>query len=269
MSRILPSALRALKHERTGILRVHTSSVARCRQSRRAYSGSAGTGRRTVPLGARRMGDLEEVSFLRKIFVAPVLMLGLYITLRILYALDGFYFGITRAVYRSYVVLHEATLISLYYNFYKWTSRTEVDALTALSRCHETASHHVLGKMLDLGGVYVKMGQLMSSMTQVLPLEWCIVMESCLDNATPMQPAYTVGVITGGHEAGGLGQYTAELFDDFEYFPVKAASIAQVHLAKERDTGNRLAVKIQYNDLPTMVCAHLCILQTNASRRWP
>ena len=45
-----------------------------------------------------------------------------------------------------------------------------------------------------------------------------------------------------------LGAPVEDLFDDFEWQALGAASIGQVHRARLKDTGERVVVKIKYPD---------------------
>lgn len=46
-----------------------------------------------------------------------------------------------------------------------------------------------------------------------------------------------------------LGASPGELFSSFEKEPIASASLAQVHVAYDRDTGQKLAVKVQHRGL--------------------
>ena len=46
-----------------------------------------------------------------------------------------------------------------------------------------------------------------------------------------------------------LGFYPEELFESFSEEPIASASLAQVHIAYEKGTGRKLAVKVQHRGL--------------------
>lgn len=46
-----------------------------------------------------------------------------------------------------------------------------------------------------------------------------------------------------------LGAHPDELFSSFEKEPIASASLAQVHVAYDKDTGEKLAVKVQHRGL--------------------
>jgi len=46
-----------------------------------------------------------------------------------------------------------------------------------------------------------------------------------------------------------LGAYPEEIFDEFEMEPIASASLAQVHVAKKKGDGKKLAIKVQHRGL--------------------
>jgi aarF domain-containing kinase len=46
-----------------------------------------------------------------------------------------------------------------------------------------------------------------------------------------------------------LGDYPEHIFDSFEEEPIASASLAQVHIAREKLTGRKLAIKVQHRGL--------------------
>ena len=90
----------------------------------------------------------------------------------------------------------------------------------------------------DLGGTYIKFGQVLALQPDILPLRYCNELFDLLDNVPPFDLAQVEGLIIEE-----LGQPPAELFDSFESQPLATASIGQVHVAYL--DGQKLAVKVQ------------------------
>ncbi|CAM9871206.1 unnamed protein product [Ascophyllum nodosum] len=93
------------------------------------------------------------------------------------------------------------------------------------------------------GGVYVKLGQLLSQMDFVFPREYIEVLSSMLDQAsrTPIEDVREV-------IKEELGQYPETLWRSFNPEPIASASLAQVHRAVGWN-GEDLAVKVQHRGL--------------------
>jgi len=95
-------------------------------------------------------------------------------------------------------------------------------------------------------GVMMKAGQMLSfvSAGPAVPAEFRTVYRTAMarlqGDAPPMHPDLARAVLE--HE---LGRRTEEVFAEFEWVPLAAASIGQVHAARLRD-GRCVAVKIQY-----------------------
>ena len=90
----------------------------------------------------------------------------------------------------------------------------------------------------DLGGTYIKFGQVLALQPDILSLRYCNELFDLLDNVPPFDLAQVEGLIIEE-----LGQPPAELFDSFESQPLATASIGQVHVAYL--DGLKLAVKVQ------------------------
>src|SRR5688572_3683026 len=99
----------------------------------------------------------------------------------------------------------------------------------------------------DLQGLFIKVGQLISIMTNFLPEEFRRELEG-LQDAVPPRPY-------GDIEARireELGKPPDQLFAHFERRPIASASIGQVHIARLHD-GSKVAVKVQYPDIEETV----------------
>ena len=82
---------------------------------------------------------------------------------------------------------------------------------------------------VDLGGVWIKLGQFLSSRVDILP-QPVIAELSGLQDAVPAEPYRTIADIV----EADLGRPVDEVFDDFEHEPVAAASFGQAHRAHLR-----------------------------------
>jgi len=91
----------------------------------------------------------------------------------------------------------------------------------------------------DLGPTYVKIGQIMSGRSDVLPKEYCDELMKLRSDAPPMPFAELIEVIEESY-----GCPWGDVFTYIESKPLGAASIAQVHRAR-LVTGEDVVVKVQ------------------------
>jgi aarF domain-containing kinase len=113
----------------------------------------------------------------------------------------------------------------------------------AYSDCHRRCAERILAVLKRNGGIYVKLGQHLSSV-QLIPLEWSSTMRPLQDQCQPT-PIDDLAEMFA-HETGAS---LFETFSDFDPVPLGVASLAQVHRATDRKTGKRVAVKIMHPGL--------------------
>ncbi len=90
----------------------------------------------------------------------------------------------------------------------------------------------------DLGGTYIKFGQMLALQPDILKVEYCNALFSLLDRVEPFPYSEVERICLEE-----LGRTPEEIFDAFERQPVATASVGQVHVAWL--DGVKLAVKVQ------------------------
>jgi ubiquinone biosynthesis protein len=108
---------------------------------------------------------------------------------------------------------------------------------------HRRTSKRLVDAILDLKGLFIKVGQLISILTNFLPSEFRAELEQ-LQDSVPARPLDEV-VARIQKE---FGKPPEELFASFDPIPIASASLAQVHEARLHD-GRRVAVKVQHADI--------------------
>ncbi|MBL9022298.1 MAG: AarF/ABC1/UbiB kinase family protein [Myxococcales bacterium] len=110
---------------------------------------------------------------------------------------------------------------------------------------------------MDLGPSFVKLGQIASTRTDVLPPEWIVELKKLQDEVSPL-PAPTI------REAieGALGGTIDTFYESFEDKPLAAASIGQVHRAKLKhaEGAKEVVVKVQRPGIRGTVTSDLDLL---------
>ena len=91
----------------------------------------------------------------------------------------------------------------------------------------------------DMGPTYVKIGQIMSSRSDMLPESYCQELTKLRSNVKPLDPSVARAVIEQE-----TGKKIEEIFSEFRDEPLGSASIAQAHYGVLKD-GTEVVTKVQ------------------------
>ncbi len=109
---------------------------------------------------------------------------------------------------------------------------------------------------VKLGVLMIKLGQFLSSRADLLPDEAISVLTSLQDEVPPAPFEHVVSVIESE-----TGKQVKDIFSFIEHEATAAASLAQVHKATLRATGETVAVKIQRPNTDQLVSMDLSTLK--------
>ncbi len=110
-------------------------------------------------------------------------------------------------------------------------------------------------KLEKMGPTFVKLGQILSTRPDLLPLKYVEALTRLQDKVEPFPYEEAESIITAE-----LGVRISKAFADFDPLPIAAASLGQVHRATMRD-GRQVAVKVQRPGIREQVTGDLDALE--------
>jgi ubiquinone biosynthesis protein len=106
----------------------------------------------------------------------------------------------------------------------------------------------------ELGGSFIKLGQLLSLRPDLIPKEYCDELSNLQDDCEPFPYEEVEHVIKAE-----LKKPVKQLFKSFEKKPLASASIGQVHVARLK-SGKKVAVKVMRPGISALIASDLEIL---------
>jgi predicted unusual protein kinase regulating ubiquinone biosynthesis (AarF/ABC1/UbiB family) len=133
---------------------------------------------------------------------------------------------------------------------------SEHRAARLFERAHKKNARRLTRGFTELGGVFIKMGQVLSVTGTFLPPAYGEALEALQDKVPPRP----FGEIEARLEEA-FGNAPLERFGSFEREPIAVASLAQVHRATRKD-GLPLAVKVLYPNIEKLIASDLKVLRS-------
>lgn len=143
----------------------------------------------------------------------------------------------------------------VYFNPWNWFRRDTLNRAEAV-RC----------SLEELGPIFVKFGQALSTRPDILPPDIAAELCKLQDRVLPFSSEVALELI-----AQTFGRSAFEVFAQFDPLPLASASISQVHAAK-LTSGEEVVVKILRPNIEALIVQDLALLKTIAKlahRYWP
>lgn len=162
---------------------------------------------------------------------------------------DDFDFAIHAVQRSSTVALALSRCVIAYRSTLKQEYPSEDDYNKALSDCHLKCALITRNALERNAGIFIKLGQHISALTYIFPEEWTKTMVPLQDQC----PVSSLESIEEMFRHDMQGKDLHDVFSEFSPEPMGTASLAQVHKATLRDSGQEVAVKVQHPSLKRYV----------------
>lgn len=149
-------------------------------------------------------------------------------------------FTLTMTIYLDYKAVQRKV---------KWMNGEKSEKLWEST--HKRNAKRLLKAIIELEGLWVKLGQYLSTRADVLP-------EAYIDHLKQLQDSLPPRPLHDVHDTieKELGKALQDLFEDFDNVPLATASISQVHRAQTVD-GVDVVVKVQHKGIKNVILQDL------------
>lgn len=121
---------------------------------------------------------------------------------------------------------------------------------------HEAAAEILCETFRREGGIYTKFGQIIATLEVIVPDEYRQKLSKLYMDC--MQTDYSS---VAKRIESEFGRPVSSIFKEFSEKPISSASIAQVHRAKLKETGQDVAVKVQHDWVQKSLPIDLCLIE--------
>ena len=168
--------------------------------------------------------------------------------------------------YRNIKRYRQIFAVLLKYGFEDAVERLKLDTLIKFGRKlsrktksaeqyeHMTTAQRLRMALADLGTTFIKLGQVLSTRADLIPLDFVKELEQLQDKVPPFPLDEAMKIVSAQ-----LNKPIADIFLSFSEQPIAAASIAQVHRATLLN-GQPVAVKIQRPKIKNTIESDISIL---------
>lgn len=173
-----------------------------------------------------------------------------------------------KSPFRNTVRLRQILKVFLRHGFRDFISKLNLEGYLPLAKTIEllnvfgdeekklTAPERFRMVFEELGPTFIKFGQLLSTRPDYIPAEYIYEFKKLQDNVPPFSRAEVEKIIKKEY---GPDASVEQIFKTFDFKPIAAASVAQVHIGT-LTSGEEVAVKIQRPDIEEMIRQDIRIL---------
>lgn len=141
-----------------------------------------------------------------------------------------------------------------------WYLKLFLQSFRLFKKPSESRGERLKRALEDLGPIYVKLGQLLSTRPDLIPADIALALNQLQDNVRPFPSDQFVSLVEKE-----LKLSIDELFTDFDRDPLASASVAQVHTARLK-SGEEVVIKAVRPGISALIKRDLSLLHRIANQ---